>query len=105
MQYPISANVSYACKKYEGLPMEQGFVHVKGPIEISAIKKAEDTDDLVLRVYEQYGIRTPFSVTLEGGLTAYRKTDLLEYGGESVVAECIEDVIEPFSVQTYVIEK
>jgi alpha-mannosidase len=103
--YPISATASYNCKKRDGLPLQASALQVTGPIEISTIKKAEDTDDLVLRVFEQYGKQTQFSFALEGGITAYRKTDMLEYGGEFVSKKCIEDSVEPYTVQTYVMKR
>lgn len=103
--YPISATASYTCKKREGLPLQASALQVTGPIEISTIKKAEDTDDLVMRVFEQYGKQSPFSVVLEGGISAYRKTDMLEYGGEFVSEKCIEDIVEPYTVQTYIMKR
>lgn len=103
--YPISATVSYNSKKREGLPLQTSALLVSGPVEISTIKKAEDTDDLVLRVFEQYGKQTPFSVTLSDGISAYRKSDMLENGGEFVLEKCIKDSLKPYTVQTYVLKR
>jgi alpha-mannosidase len=66
-----------------GLPSAQAFLRVEPEIVLlSALKKAEDSDDLVLRCYESTGAACTAKVTLAAPLTAdaVHVADLLENG-------------------------
>jgi len=68
-------------------------------VTLSSLKKAEDSDALILRIYEPYGARGV--VTLEiPGLRAASKVNLLEDPLESLTLEGIKLVLEvwPFEI-------
>jgi alpha-mannosidase len=63
---------------------------------LDTIKRAEDSDALVLRLYEPYGGRGIARVRLALPLASARRTNLLEDGGGEALA--IEDgaVVVPY---------
>jgi alpha-mannosidase len=61
------------------MPLEHSFVSIKGDnVVLTAIKKAEDTDALVLRFYEWAGKSGDIQLTVPKGATAATFTNLLE---------------------------
>jgi alpha-mannosidase len=102
-KHALSPMISYREKQREGLPWTGSFVTVTGDVRVSCIKKAEDSDELVVRVYEPFGKEEPFSVTFRQKAKSIRKSDMLEYGGEAYAADHLEDVIKPYSIETYCI--
>jgi alpha-mannosidase len=61
------------------MPLEHSFVSIKGDnVVLTAIKKAEDTDALVLRFYEWAGKSGDIQLIVPKGATAATFTNLLE---------------------------
>jgi alpha-mannosidase len=61
------------------LSAEMGFAGISpGNVILSAVKKAEDSDELVLRWYEAHGESVDAQVTLPKEANAACETDLLE---------------------------
>ncbi len=74
------------------LPLAAGFIEVEGAL-LSSLKRAEDSDALLARLYEVEGAETKASVRLANGLTASgdpAELDLLE----RPVAECMAEPID-----------
>lgn len=78
------------------LPPEHSFLtHDNPSVAISAVKRAEDSDDLVARLYEPYG--RPAQTGLHGlGAEAAMETDLLERNPRSAAAL----VFRPHEIKT-----
>ncbi len=61
------------------LPLEHSFVTVKPEnVVLTAMKKAEDSNALVLHMYEWAGKQANVEVTLPSGATSATETNLLE---------------------------
>jgi alpha-mannosidase len=84
------------------------FLRVDRPgVVIDAVKKAEDTDALVVRLYEAWGQRGPARLTCAPPVRAARRTDLLER--EQEVLEPDDDGsillrLRPFEIVTLLLE-
>ncbi|UYO05944.1 alpha-mannosidase [Paenibacillus sp. PSB04] len=91
------------------LPEALGLVKVNQPnIMIDTVKKAEDSDDIVIRMYEYGGIRTRARVELDpqvGVVSAAAETNLMEEGGEplSVSGNGTELRFKPYEIKTLVV--
>jgi alpha-mannosidase len=71
------------------------FADVAGGLVLDTIKRAEDSDDVVLRLYEPYGARGGADVRLAFPFTEARRANLLEDDGEPL--EVADDTIRvPF---------
>lgn len=72
-------------------------------VVIESVKMAEDGEGFILRLYENKGRETPYTLTL--GVDAQRvwKTDLLEQKETEypLAGSDIKDVIHPFEIQTF----
>jgi alpha-mannosidase len=67
--------------------LERSFATVDGDLVLDTIKRAEDSDAVVLRLYEPYGGRGESRVTLDMGFASVRRANLLEEPGEAVAVE------------------
>jgi alpha-mannosidase len=64
------------------LPSEQSYVSVSAPnIVLTAVKKAEDTNALILRMYESAGQSGEVTVSVPPGATGARMVNLMEKEG------------------------
>jgi alpha-mannosidase len=75
--------------------LEGSFATVDGGLVLDTIKRAEDSDAIVLRLYEPYGGRGIARVRLAVPFTAARRTNLLEDDGEELEVSDGE-VVVPF---------
>lgn len=74
---------------------------------VSIIKKAEDSDDIILRVYETDGVETQTKITLNIPCNSFVETDLLEQpiGDERSIAEkTIYVTLKPYEIKTLMIK-
>jgi alpha-mannosidase len=69
------------------LGRERSFASVEGGLVLDGIKRAESSDDLVLRLYEPYGGRGTARVRLDAPVGAVRRANLLEDDGEALAVE------------------
>jgi len=67
-----------------GAPAES-FAAVEGDLVLDTIKRAEDSDDVVLRLYEPFGGRGVARVRIAAG--AARRASLLEDDGDELAVE------------------
>jgi alpha-mannosidase len=72
------------------------FATVEGGLVLDGVKRAEDSDALVLRLYEPYGARGVARVRLSHGWTTARRTNLLENGGGEPLATEDGAIVVPF---------
>jgi alpha-mannosidase len=95
-----------------GLPPSKGFLHVQSPnVMLSGLKKAEEGDAIVLRLYEMEGKQTQARVVLDPALAGDNpnviETDLLECPLARNTARYEEDAltvdIRPFGLTTVMI--
>jgi alpha-mannosidase len=82
------------------------FATVDGDLVLDTVKRAEDSDAIVLRLYEPYGGRGESRVTLAVPFSSVRRTNLLEEGDEHVAIEDGAIVVpyRPREVITLVVE-
>jgi alpha-mannosidase len=64
---------------------EQPFARVEGDLILDTIKRAEDSDDVVLRLYEPYGGRGAARIRIDAKHA--RRTNLLEEDGDELTVE------------------
>ena len=74
------ALLSFPIAKHDGsLPAEHSFVELKPEnVVLTALKKAEDDDALILRFYEWAGQDTDVTITLPPGVQTAQHADLME---------------------------
>jgi alpha-mannosidase len=68
-------------------------------VVIDAVKKAEDTDALVVRLYDAWGQRGPVRLTCTAPVGQAHRADLLERRGEQL--ELAADGSVPFTVRPF----
>ena len=101
----MSTPINYHFENKNGdLPKEFKGISLEGDVKISAIKKAEDSDEVVVRVFEEFGNKTKFKINLFESIVETKKTDLLEYGGDFAKAKELNDEINPYSIETYMLK-
>jgi len=74
-------------------------------IMIDAVKKAEDTNQIVLRLHEFTGRRGKVCITSDLSITAWQECDLMErgIGGKKTDAK-LEFDINPYEIKTFLID-
>jgi len=83
---------------------ELSYVSVDKPnVVVEAVKKAEDSDDIIVRVYECHNKRSTVSMTLSGKITACSECNLLEEDDKPVPFEGskISFIIKPYEIKTF----
>ncbi len=74
---PLSTSLK---KKGANLPAEQQLLSIDKPnVLLSTIKKAEDSNELIVRVCEMTGRETPIHIALSRNVASARRVTLLEY--------------------------
>jgi alpha-mannosidase len=96
--------ISLPVGKHQGaLPREHSFLQVGSDnVIVSALKKAEDENALVLRLYEWAGQQAEVKVQLPPGAESARETDLMEkpMGGLQVNGSAVNVPIKPYEIKT-----
>jgi len=70
---------------------------------VSIMKKAEDNDDIILRIYETDGVETRAKINLNLSCGSYVETDLLEQpvGEEKpLIGRTIQVTLKPYEIKT-----
>jgi len=72
-------------------------------VTLEAIKKAEDSEDLIVRIVERYGSRTKGKITFDSLLTKLAECDLMEQNNQPLKAEgnVLNFTINPYEIKTY----
>ena len=100
---PLSTSLK---KKGANLPAEQQLISIDKPnVLLSAIKKAEDSNELLVRVCEMTGRETPIHVTLPCQVQGARRVTLLEYpmngtAGPQSKAGGVDVTLKPHEIVT-----
>src|SRR5699024_11413424 len=77
----------------------------KGNIMIDAIKKAEYSDDIVIRVHEYEGKRSNVSLTSDFTIETWQESDLMERPIDDQVNEGqIDFHIKPYEIKTFLVK-
>ena len=96
--------IPLAVEKHQGtLPPEHSFLQVPSEnVIVSAIKKAEDGNALIVRLYEWAGKRGDVTVQLPPGAESARDTDLMEkpVGSLPVNGGTVKLPIKPYEIKT-----
>jgi alpha-mannosidase len=91
----------------EEIQAPHSFISVDDPnLVIETLKKAEDSDGLIIRLYECHGARGAAKLSIELPFTSACRADLLEREGEAVAVKNgqIEVSYAPFQIMTLVIK-
>jgi len=84
-----------------------GFASVDAPnVEIAWVKRAEDSDALVLRLVEWHGRSAQATVTLRGTVRAAHRANLLEDPGEALPSTptTVRVALRPYEVATVIVD-
>ena len=82
---PLQSVLVDTQKKNNGIPESQSFVKVdKSNVIVSALKKTDDENNYILRLYEVTGVDTDVTVTLPYAIEKLWKTDMIEENGEEI---------------------
>ncbi|MFB5675939.1 alpha-mannosidase [Paenibacillus terreus] len=72
---------------------------------VSAIKKAEDSDKVILRVHDYSGSRQSLTITSDLQIVGWRECNLMEQTDEAMRLENeIQYVLEPYEIKTFEID-
>lgn len=85
------------------LPEEYSFVSSDcDNVIVEAVKKAEDSDDIIIRLYECYSRRSDVCLTFAGDIKEVYECDMLENNTEEAIFEenCIYLKMKPFEIKT-----
>ena len=100
--YPLTATVTTA--HAGALPAEHSFVRVDAEnVVLTAVKKAEDSDGLILRMYEWAGKTATVAVHLPQGATGATVTNMMEKpegAPLSVEGDMVKVAIKPYEILT-----
>jgi len=86
-----------------GLPPSSSFLVIDPDnVVLSAFKKAEDNNDMILRVYEAYGEATSLKITLLKTAHTIYESDMIEWSQEKLAQRGyeIELPISPYEIKT-----
>lgn len=82
---PLLAVCGNEVKKTEGLPESYGFLKVdKNNVIVSTLKKADDDNNYVMRLYEMEGRDTQVTITFPFTIKKAWKTDMIEEGPKEI---------------------
>jgi alpha-mannosidase len=85
------------------LPVEFGLVAFHAPgVVVDTIKKAEDDDSLIVRVYEAFGGRTTASLTFAAPIASAQEVNLLEepVGPVDVLGDTLRFHLTPYQIRS-----
>lgn len=103
----ISENINTLGDGLPGyLPAKHSFIEISHDnLVVTVLKKAEDSDDLIMRFYETKGIGCTAKIRLSPlmGIDAVNKTDLLENDIEDIPMNkhAFEVKVGKFSIESY----
>ena len=96
--------ISVPSDKHQGkLPAERSFLQTKSDnVIVTAVKKAEDDDALVLRFYEWAGKQGDVAIQVPAGATSASETDLMErrLGNLSIANGDVLVPTKPYEIKT-----
>ncbi len=96
--------LSFQTEKHQGaLPAQHSFVEVTPEnVVLTAMKKAEDDDSLILRFYEWSGKNTAVKIQLPTGAQTAQEADLMERptGSLSLQANTVTVPTKPYEIKT-----
>ena len=73
-------------------------------IFIDAVKKCEDSDDVLVRIHECKGKRGDFTLESDYEMERYMPCNILEHAiNKTISANKIKDIIKPFEIKNYII--
>ena len=107
LNVPLVASAAPGGTGQGGRPATFSSVRFDRPgVVLSALKRAEDDDGVVMRFYEAHGSRGPVGVDLAFPVASANRADLLEREGESVAVHATDGVahldldLRPFEIVT-----
>ncbi|MDP4098332.1 alpha-mannosidase [Paenibacillus sp. P96] len=72
---------------------------------VSAVKKAEDSNQVILRVHDYSGSRQPLTITSDLQIVGWRECNLMEVSDEAMRLESeLQSVLEPYEIKTFEID-
>jgi alpha-mannosidase len=86
------------------LPAVGSFLQLDGtPVTLEALKRAEDSEALIIRLVERHGASGPVTVTLPAPIVEATECNLLEREDEPVAhaGQALSFTIDPFQIRTF----
>lgn len=86
------------------LPVEYGLVSCETPgVIIDTVKKAEDGDAIIVRVYEAHGGRTNASLAFAAAIDTAEEVNLLEepLGPVDILSDTLRFPLSPYQIRTF----
>ena len=104
--YQVNQPMTAAFKAVEGgnAPAQYAAVRSSKPnVVVEVVKKAEDSDDTIVRVYEAYGRRVKAELSFPAELTSAAECDLMEENDAPVAVKGnkVSFEIKPFEIRTF----
>lgn len=84
-----------------------GFMQVDAAnVTLEAVKRAEDSNALIVRLVERHGVQNDVTVTLPGTIKKLAECNLLEEEDQPMQAsgECFSFTIRPYEIRTFKVE-
>jgi alpha-mannosidase len=85
-------------------PAHHSFMNIEAPgVTLEAIKKAEDSDDIIIRIVERHGCRIKGKICFDRPLKRVAECDLMEHNNEPCNSEgkVLNFVISPYEIKTF----
>ena len=98
-----------ACSARKGagkLPMDGRLFELTGDVRVSAVKTAEDFDGMVIRLFDEAGAGSDFTLTFTQEVSEAFNADLSEkiLGNLDVSEKTVSGKVEPFGVKTVLVK-
>jgi alpha-mannosidase len=96
-------NAPVVCRAADGVGASKRFLTVTGPAFLETLKRAEDGNGWILRLYEPHGARGPVSVTAPRPLASVNGCNHVEETAEPIPSNgsSFSFPIEPFQVRSF----
>ncbi len=92
---------------YEGAPVKGAFSLFRlsaSNVMVDAVKKAEDGDQLVLRVHEFAGVRSTVELGSDLHIVSLQECDLMERPIGAALSSDAEFVLKPYEIKTFIVQ-
>lgn len=97
--------IATECENRSGdIPSQYGFMSVdKGSVVVDSVKKAEDSDALIVRLYEAHGTRGPVRLSFAQTPVSVAECNLMEEEDQALLADgpTVEFAVRPWEIRTF----
>ena len=104
LNVPLLAHVAEGTPTKGAIPAVAGMLSVdKTNVVIDTVKKAEDSDEIIVRLYEAHGARGPVTLSFADAPKSVVECDLMEENDEAVelAGNDVKFTIKPWEIRTF----